>query len=376
MARRDRIQAKKTGVSLFSGAGGMDVGFEEAGFDVLWANDINEAACRTYERNHEGQIQCGPIEAFLDDLRRFEGVDVLFGGPPCQGFSVAGRMDPDDARSQLLWRFFDAVKIVKPKVFVIENVKALASLEKWKPIRQEMFRRTDALGYDCSIAIVNSRFFGVPQSRERMFLVASRTQRGMTQAVNLFTRHTSRPKTVRQILLELGPAGSPANSRICRAKVTIAARPVLRRSAYAGMLFNGQGRPINPDGFSATLHASMGGNKTPIVDEDHVFRSKPAWIETYHAHLMAGGEPLPFDGAPTFLRRLTVDEAIRIQTFPSDYEFVGSQSQVFTQIGNAVPCKLAAAAGLVVQDILSESYRELVESLEVFRPPQREFAFM
>jgi DNA (cytosine-5)-methyltransferase 1 len=365
----------RTAVSLFTGAGGMDVGFEAAGFNVLWANDINEPACRTYERNHKGQIACGPIEQFLGELKRFEGVDLVFGGPPCQGFSVAGKMDATDARSQLVWRFFDVIKTIRPAAFVMENVKALAALEKWKPVREEMFRRTSQLGYDCGLVVLNSRLFGVPQSRERMFLIACRTKRNVRAGVNLTSRHTSQPRKVREILQELGPAGTPGNTRVCRAKVTMAARPVLRRSPYAGMLFNGQGRPINPDGVSATLHASMGGNKTPIVDEEHVYRNQPAWIESYHAHLMKGGDPLPFEGAPPFLRRLTVDEAIRIQTFPADYDFVGSQGQVFTQIGNAVPCRLANGVGLVVQDILSNEYADMLESLVLRHRPQMELGF-
>ncbi len=109
-------------MSLFTGAGGMDVGFEEAGFNVLWANDINKAACQTYERNHSGKIECGPIGDFIESLKAYEGIDLLFGGPPCQGFSVAGKMDSTDSRSQLLWSYFAAVEAIRPQTFVIENV--------------------------------------------------------------------------------------------------------------------------------------------------------------------------------------------------------------------------------------------------------------
>jgi DNA (cytosine-5)-methyltransferase 1 len=360
MHTRKRSSKQPSAVSLFTGAGGMDVGFEAAGFRVHWANDFNEMACRTYERNHSGKIECGPIENFLPTLKQFEGVDLLFGGPPCQGFSVAGKMDIDDGRSQLVWRFLEAVEIVRPEVFVLENVKALAVLERWKHVRRKMFERTAELGYDFCVVLVNSCTFGVPQSRERMFLLGSRSKRNVRACGKLFFNYKERPETVRDVLMELGPAGSAQNQRICRAKVTIAARPVLRRSPYAGMLFNGQGRPLNPEGYSSTLHASMGGNKTPIIDEDHLYRNEPSWVEAYHSHLMRGGDPLPFDAAPIRLRRLTVDEAIRLQTFPADYDFVGSQSQVLTQIGNAVPCKLAHAVGRVAQDILSDEYEDLV----------------
>ncbi len=344
-----------TAVSLFSGAGGMDVGFARAGFEVLWANDINDKACETYRRNHENQIECGPIEEHLDSLRRFQGVDLVFGGPPCQGFSVAGRMDPEDARSQLIWKFFDVVALVQPKAFVCENVKALAMLTKWRRVRTRMFERATELGYDFRLVILNSSHFGVPQARERMFLIGSKKMPAVQHCIKLFTQYRNKPPTVREVVMGLGRAGCATNSRVCNARITMAANPVLRKSPYAGMLFNGQGRPINPDGYSATLHASMGGNKTPIIDEEHLYDGKPSWIEEYHAHLMSGGKPLQFEGAPSRLRRLTLDEAIRMQTFPSKYEFAGSKSQIFAQVGNAVPCKLAFAVGRVVQNILSSA---------------------
>jgi DNA (cytosine-5)-methyltransferase 1 len=369
-----RKRPTRNAVSLFTGAGGMDVGFEEAGFNVLWANDIDEAACRTYERNHKGRIECGPLEEFIGSLKQYEGVDLLFGGPPCQGFSVAGKMDHTDARSQLVWRYFDVVEAIRPQTFVMENVKALATLDKFRSVRQGMFERCAKLGYDFVIVVLNSSMFGVPQSRERMFLIASRTKRNIRSASSLFSLYTERPKKVRQILKELGPAGSPGNTRVCRAKITLASNPVLRKSPYAGMLFNGQGRPLNPDGFSATLHASMGGNKTPIVDENHVYHDKPSWIVEYHAHLMSGGKPLPPEAAPPFLRRLTVDEAIRLQTFPASYDFFGSQSQVFRQIGNAVPCRLAYAVGQVVQDIMSDDFEDLALSTKAHVEAQLELS--
>src|SRR5690242_11119245 len=130
-----------TAISLFTGAGGMDVGFKAAGFSVVWANDIHGTACETYRRNHKCEIVCGPLESNLPALKALRGVDLLFGGPPCQGFSVAGKMNPQDARSQLIWKFFDAVEMVRPRAFVCENVKALAALSRWRPVRQQIFAR-------------------------------------------------------------------------------------------------------------------------------------------------------------------------------------------------------------------------------------------
>jgi len=265
---------------------------------------------------------------------------------------VAGKMDPDDIRSQMLWYFFDVVERVRPAVFVCENVKALAALEKWSRVRKRMFERANNLGYEFELVVLNAKDFGVSQGRERMFLLGSRVGR-ITGLGSVFDAYRKPAKVLRSLFYGLGPAGSPSNSKVCNAKVTIAASPVLRRSPYAGMLFNGQGRPLNPDGFASTMHASMGGNKTPIIDEIHLQNGGESWIEWYHQHLMSGGAPLGFDEAPDRLRRLTLDEAIRIQSFPADYVFHGTQNQVFTQVGNAVPCDLAYAVGKVAKHLLT-----------------------
>lgn len=333
----------------------MDVGFERAGFEVVWANDLDEHACRTYERNHRGPIACGPLQEHVAGLSRFEGIDMVFGGPPCQGFSVAGKMDASDERSDLIWEFLKVVEVVRPQMFVMENVKALASLEKWSTVRSRIFATCARLGYEYYLVVLNASDYGVPQARERMFLYGRRGGMLPAKVDEVLRRRRHRPRSVRDILGELGRAGSASNARTCNARITIAENPVLRKSPYAGMLFNGQGRPLNPDGYSSTLHASMGGNKTPIVDERHVFEGGPSWVADYHAHLMAGGRPLPFDGAPAYLRRLTVDEAVRLQTFPPEYQFAGGQSAVYQQIGNAVPCDLAEVVGAVAVEILAGS---------------------
>ena len=144
------MKKRLTAISLFSGAGGMDVGFEEAGIQVLWANEINKDAAKTYKANHnETKLAVGDINTMMDDIKNYKGVDIVFGGPPCQGFSVAGKMDPDDERSKLVWSFLDAVNIVQPKAFVMENVKALAKLAKWEDVRKEFFSKASEMGYEC-----------------------------------------------------------------------------------------------------------------------------------------------------------------------------------------------------------------------------------
>lgn len=339
-------------VSLFSGAGGMDVGFVKAGFQVVAANELDAFACRTYRENHPGTLLLeGDILQHLPRLADFQGCDVVFGGPPCQGFSVAGRMDLDDPRSQLVFAFAKAVGCLEPRVFVMENVKALASLEKFSHVREALFRAFSRLGYSVSMHVLNARDHGSAQNRERVFFIGMRDA-GQTLSPATFQMRQKPVVSVRDVIQHLGPAGSPTNPRVCKARITLATRPVLRRSPYAGMLFNGQGRPLNPDGWSCTLPASMGGNRTPIIDERHLYEHGESWVEQYHEKLWNGAEPTPGAAVPPNLRRLTVDEAALLQGFPPDYIFVGPQSKIFCQIGNAVPCSLAEAVAGAVRDLL------------------------
>jgi DNA (cytosine-5)-methyltransferase 1 len=345
-------------ISLFSGAGGMDVGFHQAGFEIQWANDADFAACETYSLNNLGPIRHGNIESHWHELDKLGHPALVFGGPPCQGFSVAGKMDPSDSRNVLMARFFDVVERKRPLAFVCENVKAVAALTRWEGFRERLRHRIDAIGYHHELLVLNAANYGVPQSRERMFLVGfskrdfSFGDMELSAMLNeILAQHQSAPESVGEIIRKMGRAGSEANSRICSAKVTYARQPVLRRSAYAGMMFNGAGRPIRPDGTSSTLPASMGGNKTPIVDEAQIFDGQPSFVEAYHKHLIGGGEPRT-GNAPGRLRRLTVDECLAIQTFPRGFRLAGPQSAMYRQIGNAVPCKLAKAIAETVREVI------------------------
>ena len=160
---------------------------------------------------------------------------------------------------------------------------------------------------------------------------------------------------IRDLLQPLGRAGTEKNPDTCTAKITFAAHPIMRKSPYAGMYFNGQGRPINIDGYSNTLPASMGGDKTPFVDEEYLYGDAESdWVVDYHKGLLEGTIVPEFKDAPRRLRRITIKEAAKIQTFPDDYIFCGKKGKVYTQIGNAVPCKLAEAVARAVIEYQKE----------------------
>ena len=347
-------------VSLFTGAGGMDVGFTKAGVKVIWANELDTDASKTYQKNNPNTVlRQGDIKVLKSELSHFEkgAVDLVFGGPPCQGFSVAGKMNPDDDRSKLIWEFLDVVETLKPAVYIMENVKALGELQRWQSVRERIVNVATDMGYSCFYKILNAADFGVPQKRERVFFVGFLD--APRNAEELFEEEITKlikPRIkLRDCLSKLPSAGTIGNPITCTAKISLAASPVMRKSPYAGMLFNGLGRPLDLDHQANTLPASMGGNKTPILDE-LLLKNPNAenWVLNYHSILSQGSGLNSLQAVPAYIRRITLVEAAAIQTFPPDYEFIGEKSSIYRQIGNAVPCGLATAVAEAVMKIFEK----------------------
>lgn len=344
-------------VSLYSGAGGLDLGFIAAGFIPVFANDINADAMKTYASamksiskkldeplNHK--IVTGDIRK-VEALPDRNSAELVIGGPPCQGFSVAGKMNPNDPRSRHVFDFLGMVERIQPQVFVMENVKALAKNKRWSGTIADIQNKAKEIGYKTYLEVLNSANYGVPQTRERMFLIGIKDH-------NI---EYSYPKPtvqnwvgVADALSELPSIGKPGNNQICKAKITTAKNPILRPSPFAGMLFNGQGRPMDMNKPAPTLPASMGGNRTPIVDQETLETGAPQWVEEYHAQLQNGGNVV--DEVPARLRRISVQEAAAIQTFPKDMPWYGSQCSRYRQIGNAVPPKMAYAVARSISEAL------------------------
>ena len=335
-------------VSLYSGAGGMDYGFKLAGFETIFANDIDPAAVKTFGNLLDNKVAvAGDIKDIT--LPSHKDLDVVIGGPPCQGFSVAGNMDPNDPRNEHVWKFLKAVSTLEPKVFVMENVKALAVNRRWTGMRDSILSESKAMGYSTYLFVLKASDFGVAQNRERMFLIGSR----IGEFFPPLPTSANAPPTSRSVLNSLPAIGQPGNDRLATASITFALKPDLRKSPFAGLLFNGGGRPINLDAPAMTLLASMGGNKTPIVDQlwleeggsDH-------WVKRYHQSLCDGADPLDWKTAPSCLRRLSTQEAAALQSFPVWLEWVGTTTAVFRQIGNAVPPPLAQVVAKNLLDLL------------------------
>lgn len=342
-------QNPQTFVSLYSGAGGLDWGFIESNCTPLWANDFDADAVGTYRRNLGDHVVHGDIDEKRRELSGLEP-DLVIGGPPCQGFSVAGQLRPDDPRSRHVWTFLDVVAELRPRAFVMENVKNLAVNARWAELLAGLKAFAEAAGYTTRLWVLNASHYGVPQARQRMFMVGMLDGEPHTPAAT----SEDLPPTVRQTLSRHPPLGAPGNDSLCTAQVTPARNPVLRRSPWAGLLFNGKGRALNVNAPAPTLPATMGGNRTPIIDQLELEgKAEENWVVGYHRRLLAGRGPVA--KVPKRMRRLTVEEAAVLQSFPSSWELTGRQSSRYRQIGNAVPPKLGLAVAEQVLADLAEA---------------------
>ena len=297
----------------------MDLGFRRAGVDVIWANDFNAAACETYKENFGEEIHCGSLMDF--DYKSLPDCDLVFGGPPCQGFSVAGKMDPDDPRSKLVFEFQKVVEAKRPKFFVMENVAALGRLAKFEAVRKRLLDGYREMGYAVRFEILDSQHYNTPQRRERLIMIGTLCGMGAIR----FPRKSRQVVTAREVLARFDEPGTGNNLDVCDARITTAKSPVLRTSPYAGMLFNGMGRPIDLSRPCQTLPASMGGNKTPIIDQRLLKDpNAPDWLKALHAKAVKGKD-ISGTKVPSFMRRITVSEAAALQGFPNDFRFMGSR---------------------------------------------------
>ena len=312
---------------LFVGAGGLALGLEAAGFETVLAVEIDRDACDTISAlMPKIDLRQASVEAI--DFRRYRRkLCLLSGGPPCQPYSIGGKQEGRDDERDFMPEFIRAVEEAEPAAFLLENVPGLALGDNASYFKR-LIARFAGLGYSVTWRIINAADYGVPQKRRRLFVV------GLRNGEFRFPEPThgdeaTRPHVPAGSVLRADAVIGDANKSI----VVYAKNPDPRPSPYDGHLFNGGGRPIDLTKPSPTILAAAGGNKTHFIDTCGL-------VPEYHRHLMAGGAPKT--GTLPGGRRLTVQESALVQTFPEGMRFAGSRSSQYTQIGNAVPPKLAA----------------------------------
>jgi DNA (cytosine-5)-methyltransferase 1 len=322
-------------IDLFCGAGGLSLGLDAAGWKTEVAIDYDASACKTFQANFP------TVKVLNEDIRKIDWtqyrgkISLVAGGPPCQPFSVAGDQLASQDTRDMLPEFVRAVREIRPAAFLMENVAGLASRRHQKYLENNLASLRKE-GFNVSYAVLNAADYGVPQERLRVIVLGLRDGQPRFPTPT-HGRPTLRPHVSAQWALQDAPKDIPN-----RAIVTYAKNPVLRRSPFAGMLVNGGGRPINLAEPSQTIPASAGGNRTHIIDRSGV-------LLDYHEHLLSGGRPRC--GIVKGVRRLTVRESARLQTFPDKFKFMGQRSAQYRHVGNAVPPLLAKA---VAKEIVAQ----------------------
>lgn len=396
-------------ISLFSGAGGMDLGFINAGFDIVWANDFFKEAVESYKKNVDDRIVYGDITK-IDSSEMPDDIDLVIGGFPCQGFSVANtKRSMKDERNFLYKEMLRVIRDKNPKFFVAENVKGILSMKKGKVI--EMIKKDfRSLGYDVEARLLNAAEYGVPQARERVVIIGNRI--GVknpyprpTHWVDSKTYETKKglkaPITVEQTI------GFLSDVRLSDKPITLEDGTVIYNHMAATNVYDkfwGRKYKVKQSAICDYLKKwrDKAGYTTKKVDEHfgykytagHWFRKdnnsgsipKPSdWWELkkilgfdskydekvttmvekeikFEQSLRISNWDRPSDtitatGPEIHVnkeRRLSARECAMLQTFPMDYQFVGSLNVVYKQIGNAVPVKLAEQIAKEIYDVLEK----------------------
>jgi len=333
-------------LELFAGAGGLAIGLEEAGIKCVALNEVDKWACETLRKNRPNwNVLEGDIKLF--DFSKYKNnVEIVTGGFPCQAFSYAGKkLGLNDARGTLFYEFARVVQEVNPPICIGENVKGLLSHEKGKTI-EGMISVLDEIGYNVvPVQVLKAINYNVPQKRERVILV------GVRKDINV---NYSYPKPYSKIYnlsdaLKKGELYSTNVPKSEGSKYPEHKKDVLKLVPQKGYWRN---LPLEIQKEYMGKSFFLGGGKTGIArrigwDEPSLtLTCSPAQKQTERCH-------------PDETRPFTVREYARIQTFPDDWKFMGSISQQYKQIGNAVPCNLGKEIGYSVVKFLNDYYQSL-----------------
>ena len=373
--QEDAKNVKYSFIDTFAGCGGLSVGLSKAGFNPVLVNEIESKFLETYYFNHDLALDsyyCGDIKDLVDgevvSNKSYEEIDLVAGGPPCQGFSMANRQRIlDDPRNNLYQQFLRLLAKTRPKFFLMENVKGMMNKSE-----EILGNFKNALGEDYSMRMIllNAKNYGVPQNRERVFVIGTRLiEVNMDQLIKDILVHESNTKqfVLKDVLRGL-PKLHPKKQKNIRGvenekigfKFT---NPIDNHTDYSSFigekseyLNNHTNRYNNdrdveifnrlPQGANS-LHESI-ADIMPYSNRNHMFKDKYYKLNELEVSKTITSH-MKFDCNmyihPTQSRGLSPREAARVQTFPDDFVFMGSNNTWYAQIGNAVPVKLAEAIG-------------------------------
>lgn len=378
-----------TVVDFFCGAGGMSLGFHQNNFKILIANDIESACTTTYSFNHyeipKDRIITGDIKEIVSNVDSYinEEVDVIIGGPPCQGFSMANRQRIIDDPRNILYKYYvEGVRKLKPKFFVMENVKGMLSVADQVV---EDFHNLEDINYDVYYQVFNAKDFGVPQNRERLIYIGIRNDISSfinKKAKDIIKEIENEIKNNSSFVLDDALQGlrkvnastiknsTELDIEECGKKIEV--NIISKENEYIrtinqgksnSLVFNHKAR-FNNDRDIEIFGRMLPGDKSdseriadimPYKSRSHVFKDKYYKLKpnevckTITAHMK-------FDCNmyihPMQARGLTPREAARVQSYPDDYYFLGSYTKTYMQIGNSVPPLMARVIAKIIKSYL------------------------
>ncbi|MCL2564296.1 MAG: DNA cytosine methyltransferase [Defluviitaleaceae bacterium] len=310
-------------ISLFSGAGGLDLGFVQAGFNIVAANEYDSSIWETYEKNHKAPLIKGDIRKIASD--EFPECDGIIGGPPCQSWSEAGSLRGiDDPRGQLFYEYIRLIKDKKPKFFLAENVSGMLAKRHNEAV-QNIVNLFEEAGYDVYIKLLNAADYKVPQDRKRVFYV------GIRKGLDLGFQFPKPAEERIPLIKAIGDLKDNAIAASAANKTNGDSCIIINHEYMTGgfsSIYMSRNRVRSWDEQSFTIQA--GGRHAPI----HPQAPKMTFIEQNKREFVKGKEDL--------YRRLSVRECARIQTFPDSFKFYYNDlADAYKMIGNAVPVRLA-----------------------------------
>ncbi len=336
-------------IDLFCGIGGLSLGFEQAGFEVISAVDMWKDAIVTFNHNRIDKVgRVESVEDFnvntLPEIIGKEHITGIIGGPPCQGFSTVGRREIDDPRNTMYLEFYKAVKMASPDFFVIENVKGMLTLNKGAFVK-DLIKRfgPEGLGYTISYQLLNAADYGVPQNRYRVFYV------GLKNKKFEFPLPYDYKLTAKDGISDLE----------CATNESYGSHP---QNEFQVMMRKGLEKPFNQD---YTNHSEQTISIISQVPDGGNIRCLPpeVWqVRKYNKAFERMGTFKPSNTIDTGHRNYfhysapripTVRESARIQSFPDDFEIIGTRGSQYKQVGNAVPPMLARVIAEKIKETMS-----------------------
>lgn len=340
-------------IALFAGCGGMSLGFKGAGFDVVGYVEIEKSAREIYASNFKNAECLGTDVCEISDdqikswKKKFGHISVLCGGPPCQGFSLAGKRDKNDARNQLYRNYLNIANILKPEVVVLENVRLLLSMKDTDGdlIVNKMVQMFDEIGYECKFEVLSAEDYGVPQSRNRVIFIGYRKDLNRlpehpekTHGPDKKTNHLTFKDACKDLSsLENGESckKDPLHWAITHPEHVLKWLRATPEGKSAHDNENPELRP--PSGYNTTYK--------------RIAWNEPASTISTNFNMISGSRNVH----PTNTRSYTIREAMRCQSFPDDFKVVGKWADVRKAIGNAVPPLLGKAiASKIRKDLFDQ----------------------